>query len=616
MFGNSRFVKGLLFASALVSTCNTGCASDAIEQQQVTVSPKVTVNRLDMLRELKEKFAKENTRLTGKKIKSLNQIAEQVYKTPTGAFLKYAFGGKDLEQSLHQAVKVMLTKIWRNQYKGKRRIVSKDIIHALRTNSAQMHKEVFGLAKQIIISSVAHPDHYVFYHGHGNSLRLYMDMMREISAYEEINNLKGMNPLRDKQSDNDVRTVDDIFNRWEKEAQAYAKENNKKLYDSNRMLGVGFAPDLIPFMRDNAISTNINLFGNMDCLAECTLFYFLDSFNISDPNSALIEKLVRRMLPSNATQDLVDSKVQKYVSLYNDTMKETGGNLMQIFVHKSVVNDIGFASWMKGIPVLLNKGHLATRGGNNRPVVRLKNSRKYKRPSMRSYIDQFTNYPKGFISKYSDFRYKRTIKASDRQGVYDRPQARLVIHPSVFMDRDLVKVKQFTRFKADHAKKQGYIDGLKALIRADMQDYINLLEASEIEAPKSSKLTRLIRYTKDENAFIQKLEANSAKVEKAKQITPKAIVKSASHNQIHMLVANIFRMARIILSPANTLTTANQKIKIFKPVAIAPAKISYADILKKHSLFLGKVKVNLRLKQVSKKAKLPDWKKLQTAAAA
>ena len=124
---------------------------------------------------------------------------------------------------------------------------------------------------------------------------------------------------------------------------------------------------------------------------------------------------------------------------------------MQIHVHKSIVDDISFASWMKGIPVLLDKEteKLAPRGSNNKPVpVLTDKENNYVRPKASSYMDLFTENPDEFISTYSDFSNKRRVNAKDRLESYDRPQMRLIIDPQYFNDPELVKVSQFTRFKA------------------------------------------------------------------------------------------------------------------------------------------------------------------------
>jgi hypothetical protein len=93
-------------------------------------------------------------------------------------------------------------------------------------------------------------------------------------------------------------------------------------------------------------------------------------------------------------------------------MQSSGGNLMEIKVRKgeftnadekvSSIDDIAFASWMKGIPVWLTKksGKLATRSGNEKAVRILSDTHdRYVRPKMSEYLELNTSDPQAFIEK-------------------------------------------------------------------------------------------------------------------------------------------------------------------------------------------------------------------------
>jgi len=474
--------------------------------------PEIKTQHLDMLKELKAKFSdaeKDQDLSVKQNIKSLNEITDKLVHTPTGAFFKHVYAGKrDMEQSLSQTVKIMLNKILQDK-KSKNRIASEHIVNSLKSNFKSVEKDVTELCQQVLINSTAYgEDYYTFYHGHGNALRLYIDLLREIKSYEVIQNLDLTNPLRDKSFASKDNTVDEILDQYEEKALDFAARNNVNLYDSKRGMGVGFAPDKIEFFRDNVISTNINLFGNMNTLAECTLFYWLDSFNISNPNEALVKNLLKRILP-NVSEDILNQRMAKYTNLYNDLMKETGGNLMQIHVHKSIVDDISFASWMKGIPVLLDKetGKLATRGSNNKPVpVLTDKENKYERPKSSSYMDLFTENPDEFISKYSDFSNKARVSSKDRLESYDRPQMRLIIDPKYFNDPELVKVSQFTRFKASEDALDHYQQNLKNFLKEDVALFLEEMQKGKAEGQAGNPLTKLNQFVEEGTEFIYQKE--------------------------------------------------------------------------------------------------------------
>jgi hypothetical protein len=364
------------------------------------------------------------------------------------------------------------------------------------TNFKAVHREVTDLCREIIIAEAKNKDSYVFYHGHGNNLRLYMDLLRQIKSYENVQDLDDTNPLRDKSENDPIQTADELLQKYEDAAQQFAQKNNLNLYDNKRALGVGFAPDKIELFRDHAISTNINLFGNMNCLAECTLFYFLDSFNISDPNEALLKNILKRILPENTSEEVLQEKVNKYKDLYKETMAKTGGNLMQIFVKKDAVDELGFASWMKGIPVWLDKNtqKIATRNNSNHKAVPVLTDlhKEYDRPSMSSYVDLYRNNIRAFGDKYSNFSlYKKRPSASQKLHSIDRAQARLVVNPMLFTDRDKVKINQYTRFPAKKTLERSYKDGLKKLVAEDVNQYLADLKGGKIEGAKDSKLKKL-----------------------------------------------------------------------------------------------------------------------------
>lgn len=493
--------------------------------------PKLKTGYIDVLRELKDKFAEKNKRLfQNKDISSINMLAADLEKTATGAYLKFMYPGKDMESSLALAVKQML-KLIQKDSKSKNRIASDSIIKALEDDFEGVQREVIDVTREILKSSVAYgSDYTVFYHGHGNSLRLYLDMLREIKGYETITNLDTANPLRDKGAKNVVSNAQDLLDRYEDEAIKFNDKTNKELkekdpnakevsiFDMNRTLGVGFAPDKIDFFRDHAISANINLFGNMGLLAECTLFYFLDSFNISNPNEFLVKNLLSRITPKDAPEGYVEARMKRYSDLYNQYMKDTGGNLMQIFMKntpdadtgKNLVDEMTFPSWMKGIPIWESRdtGKIATVSNNFDAVPVLSNKNKlFKKVKTSEYVGLYADNPDAFINKFSNFSKLKKVKKNHRLASLDRAQARIFVDPSTFNDGKNVIVEQHVRKDIDEAAKEAYMKELHQLIQEDMNIYLEGLQKGTAKGQEGDRLTKLVGFVQEGQAFEESQDA-------------------------------------------------------------------------------------------------------------
>lgn len=520
------------------------------------VRPTLKTGYLDVLKELKDKFAEKNKRLfQNRDIKDLNQIASDLEKTATGSYLKFMYPGKDMETALGFAVGNML-KLIQKDAKSRNRIASDAIIKSLEDDFNGVKNEVVDLTREILKSSVAYgPDYTAFFHGHGNSLRLYLDMLREIKGYENIANLDSTNPLRDKGQKSEIKNAQDVLDRYEDEAIAFQKRVNQEskqkdpnakeveLFDTGRTLGVGFAPDKIDFFRDHGVSANINLFGNMHVLAECTLFYFLDSFNISNPNEALVKNLLSRITPEGAPEGFVDARMKRYSDLYNQHMKESGGNLMQIFIknkpdeenNTNLMDEITFPAWMKGIPLWESRdtGKLATVSNNFDAVPVLSNKNKlFKRVKTSDYVGLFAENPNAFINKYSNFSKVKNVQKKHRMASYDRPQVRIFVDPKTFNDGKNVIVEQYTRSQVGASALSMYQSELQKLIKEDMDLYLEGLQKGTAKGAEGDRLTKLAELMKQGQEFE---EANNAYKTPPKEPTmaapaPKVIPVSQSGN--------------------------------------------------------------------------------------
>tara|TARA_R110002095_G_scaffold178043_1_gene155348 strand:- start:360 stop:2096 length:1737 start_codon:yes stop_codon:yes gene_type:complete len=469
--------------------------------------PQLSLAFLDVLKELKKSHKPKSKLGLLAHVTNLNDISDAIYKTPTGAYLKYRYAHADIEVSVKKAVHRLLRNIKRDQYNKKSRLASNAIVSALNSNFYAVEKEVLGLVRNILISSVEDPEYYTLYHGHGNGLRLYVDMLRQVKSYENLVDLSETNPLRDKTIASDIRNVSDILERYNPAAKEYAAENGLQLRTDKRTLGFNFAPDKIGLLRDHAVCVNTNLFGNTEILAECTLFYFLDSFNISNPNEILVKNLLARIVDPEISENNMAAKIKRYTDLYDKHMKSSGGNLMEIKIRKGKftnadekvrgIDDIAFASWMKGIPVWLTKksGKLATRGGNEKAVRILNEAHNlYVRPKMSDYLELNISDPPAFVEKYSNFRPKDHVTQRQREKVLDRTQARVVIDPVTFNDGENILVNQYTRFEVPQEDKEAYESELQKLIKEDMQEHLERLQNGSGAVSERGRLGRLLGY--------------------------------------------------------------------------------------------------------------------------
>ncbi|MGI4851793.1 MAG: hypothetical protein ACRYGR_07625 [Janthinobacterium lividum] len=152
-----------------------------------TLRPDITSQRLNLLKEIKERAGKPKPLSVSKTIVTdINQVQEKLKNTVSGSLLGHNNpAGKTLENALSFKVKRMLTKIARDE-KSKNKIASPSIIQALKDDRKGIEKEVTDLCREVLIKSAEHSDDfYTFYHGHGNGLRLYFDILREIKSFEK-----------------------------------------------------------------------------------------------------------------------------------------------------------------------------------------------------------------------------------------------------------------------------------------------------------------------------------------------------------------------------------------------------------------------------------------------
>lgn len=90
------------------------------------------------------------------------------------------------------------------------------------------------------------------------------------------------------------------------------------------------------------LSVNLALFGNVGVPSECSWEYFIKSRNHAQPTRAMHENIMEKF-------GLTTAYIDELISLI-DLYKTKEQMLVQIFIPKNRINDIGYVSWIKGIP--------------------------------------------------------------------------------------------------------------------------------------------------------------------------------------------------------------------------------------------------------------------------
>jgi hypothetical protein len=166
--------------------------------------------------------------------------------------------------------------------------------------------------------------HYAFYHATGNEWRLAQDLYTQLYARQ-----------------NPGKTVGETFtflrfkNLSERNAKEFLVNELKKngLVDDTGKLGAIL------------LSVNLSLFGNIGWPTSCTWEYFLKEMGHKVPDRKIYEKMMDKFGLSHGKKHI--DELLSLVKLY-DTKENT---LLQIFVPQDTIDDIGYLSWSKGMPM-------------------------------------------------------------------------------------------------------------------------------------------------------------------------------------------------------------------------------------------------------------------------
>ncbi len=165
---------------------------------------------------------------------------------------------------------------------------------------------------------------YVFYHGTDNSWRLPQDLYTQLYAYFNPFELPATSQeftfLRFEDISSQPKAKDFLVNEL---------KNNGLVNDHGKMGAI-------------LLSVNLSLFGNVGDPSECTWEYFIKTRGHLAPDRKIFEKIMDKF---HVTHKYID-ELMALTKLY-ETKEET---IIQIFVPKNKIDEIGYLAWVKGLP--------------------------------------------------------------------------------------------------------------------------------------------------------------------------------------------------------------------------------------------------------------------------
>jgi hypothetical protein len=164
--------------------------------------------------------------------------------------------------------------------------------------------------------------HYSFYHAFDNGWRTPQDLYKKLFMH-----FKPQIPVKDF-----------TFLRFGKLENKNAQDFLLDEIEKN-----GLIDDNSPAIAGIILPVNMAIMANITFSGECTWNYFLENKSHSSPTEARYMEIFDAFgVPHNYIKELMELE-----KIYNNTKEQT---LLQIFVPKDKVDDIGYLSWVLGIP--------------------------------------------------------------------------------------------------------------------------------------------------------------------------------------------------------------------------------------------------------------------------
>lgn len=277
------------------------------------------LRHIAMIRELKQHFMDNTNKSLQEKWKAifldkdLDDLKEYLKNTVTGKFLISEANNKNT--SISNTLKSFINPL----------VEGKNI----------SEEKIYNISKKLLHNEIINSqDYYLMYTASKGNLVFLYKIITEFSNYFSITPSNKLLKLRFSER-NDIP----YFHSMEDYIDALFK---------NRGLDV---PDHSPFARKTQISTNFSFLSNLDQPGECSLIFFINNVNISDPFEAVLKSVLMFYLKDAA---LVDERYKKYIKLYNDSVSNKGASLIQIFVKKDKIDSLAYLSGRNGIPYVKN----------------------------------------------------------------------------------------------------------------------------------------------------------------------------------------------------------------------------------------------------------------------
>lgn len=112
----------------------------------------------------------------------------------------------------------------------------------------------------------------------------------------------------------------------------------------------------------------------------------------------------------------------------------------------------------------------------------------------------------GFVKKFSKNTKNKADAEKQLFQSLNEAQARLIISPDIFMNSDLIKIKEYTRFAIDPKDLKAYQKNLKALVKDDISSYLKSLQEGTKTSRKGETIGALATYVKEGTQFINAQE--------------------------------------------------------------------------------------------------------------
>ena len=166
-------------------------------------------------------------------------------------------------------------------------------------------------------------NHYAFYHTTDNEWRLAQDVYTQLYIRQNPSGKKIGKTFS-------FLRFEDLPERNAKEFLIDELKKNGIVNDMGDLKGI-------------LLSVNVSLFGNTGRPTSCTWDYFLKDIGHKVPDRKIYEKMMDKF---GLTHKYID-ELLSLVKLY-DTKENT---LLQIFIPQNRIDDIGYLSWSKGMPL-------------------------------------------------------------------------------------------------------------------------------------------------------------------------------------------------------------------------------------------------------------------------